>query len=60
MRIGIIGSGRIGGNAARLFARAGHELLLSFSRDRDKLERLPPRSAPASARRARRHGSATW
>ena len=40
MRIGVIGAGRIGGNAARLFARAGHELLLSFSRDQDKLERL--------------------
>jgi predicted dinucleotide-binding enzyme len=40
MRIGIIGAGRIGGNAARLFARAGHELLLSYSRDRDNLERL--------------------
>jgi predicted dinucleotide-binding enzyme len=40
MRIGIIGTGRIGGNAARLFAGAGHDLMLSFSRDRDKLERL--------------------
>ena len=40
MRIGVVGAGRIGGNAARLFARAGHELLLSFSRDQDKLERL--------------------
>jgi 8-hydroxy-5-deazaflavin:NADPH oxidoreductase len=40
MRIGIIGAGRIGGNAARLFARAGHELVLSFSRDPDKLAAL--------------------
>jgi 8-hydroxy-5-deazaflavin:NADPH oxidoreductase len=40
MRIGIIGAGRIGGNAARLFAKAGHEVLLSFSRDQSKLERL--------------------
>jgi predicted dinucleotide-binding enzyme len=40
MRIGIVGAGRIGGNAARLFARAGHELLLSFSRDQERLERL--------------------
>jgi len=39
MRIGVIGSGRIGGNAARLFAQSGHELLLSFSRDQDKLAR---------------------
>jgi 8-hydroxy-5-deazaflavin:NADPH oxidoreductase len=38
VRIGIIGAGRIGGNAARLFARAGHEVLLSYSRDPAKLE----------------------
>jgi predicted dinucleotide-binding enzyme len=40
MRIGIIGAGRIGGNAARLFAQAGHEVLVSFSRDQDRLEQL--------------------
>jgi predicted dinucleotide-binding enzyme len=40
MRIGVIGAGRIGGNAARLFARAGHEVLVSFSRDPRKLEAL--------------------
>jgi predicted dinucleotide-binding enzyme len=33
----VIGAGRIGGGAARLLARAGHELLLSYSRDPDKL-----------------------
>jgi predicted dinucleotide-binding enzyme len=37
MKIGVIGAGRIGGNAARLFAGAGHDLLLSFSRDPDRL-----------------------
>jgi 8-hydroxy-5-deazaflavin:NADPH oxidoreductase len=40
MRIGVIGAGRIGGNAARLFAKAGHEVLVSFSRDPQKLEAL--------------------
>ena len=40
VRIGIIGAGRIGGNAGRLFARAGHEVLFGFSRDAAKLERL--------------------
>jgi 8-hydroxy-5-deazaflavin:NADPH oxidoreductase len=40
MRIGIIGTGRIGGNAARLFAKAGHDVVLSFSRDQDKLAAL--------------------
>ena len=40
MRIGVIGAGRIGGNAARLFAKAGHDVLVSFSRDQRKLEAL--------------------
>jgi 8-hydroxy-5-deazaflavin:NADPH oxidoreductase len=37
MKIGVIGAGRIGGNAARLFAAEGHDVLLSFSRDPDRL-----------------------
>jgi 8-hydroxy-5-deazaflavin:NADPH oxidoreductase len=40
MKLGIIGAGRIGGNAARLFAAAGHEVLLSFSRDPARLSAL--------------------
>jgi 8-hydroxy-5-deazaflavin:NADPH oxidoreductase len=40
MRIGVIGAGRIGGNCARQAARAGHEVMLSFSRDPSSLERL--------------------
>jgi 8-hydroxy-5-deazaflavin:NADPH oxidoreductase len=40
MRIGIVGTGRIGANAARLFAKAGHDVMLSFSRDQDKLAAL--------------------
>jgi predicted dinucleotide-binding enzyme len=40
VRVGVIGAGRIGGNAGRLFSRAGHEVLFSFSRDRAKLEAL--------------------
>ena len=35
MKIGIIGSGMIGGTAARLFARAGHEVAISNSRGRE-------------------------
>src|SRR5919109_5172415 len=38
--IGVIGAGRIGGNAARLLARAGHDVTVSFSRDSDKLQAL--------------------
>lgn len=37
MRIAIIGAGRIGGNAARLWSRAGHDVLITFSRDPDRL-----------------------
>ena len=44
MRVGIIGSGRIGGNAGRLFAKAGHEVLFSFARDPAKLEALAARA----------------
>jgi 8-hydroxy-5-deazaflavin:NADPH oxidoreductase len=39
MKVGVIGAGRIGGNAARLLAAAGHEVMLSFSRDQAKLAR---------------------
>jgi predicted dinucleotide-binding enzyme len=40
MKIGIVGAGRIGGNCARQFAKGGHEVKLSFSRDPGKLESL--------------------
>jgi 8-hydroxy-5-deazaflavin:NADPH oxidoreductase len=40
MRIGIVGAGRIGGNCARRFAKGGHNVKLSFSRDRKRLEAL--------------------
>lgn len=40
MKIGIIGSGNIGATAARLFARAGHEVAVSNSRGGSGLEEL--------------------
>jgi 8-hydroxy-5-deazaflavin:NADPH oxidoreductase len=40
MKIGIIGSGNIGATAARLFARAGHEVAVSNSRGGAGLEAL--------------------
>jgi len=40
MRIGIIGSGRIGGTLARLFVRAGHEVRVSNSRGPETLAEL--------------------
>jgi 8-hydroxy-5-deazaflavin:NADPH oxidoreductase len=60
MKIGVIGAGRIGGNAARLFAAAGHDVLLSFSRDQDRLAELAAsigaRAAVGSPRDAARFG----
>jgi len=40
MRIAVIGPGRIGGNAARLLARAGHDVRVAFSRDEERLRAL--------------------
>jgi 8-hydroxy-5-deazaflavin:NADPH oxidoreductase len=37
MRLAIVGAGRIGGNAARLWSRAGHDVLICFSRHPDQL-----------------------
>jgi hypothetical protein len=37
VRIAIVGAGRIGGNAARLWSRAGHDVLICFSRHADQL-----------------------
>jgi predicted dinucleotide-binding enzyme len=42
VRIAIVGAGRIGGNAARSWSRAGHDVLISFSRHPDQ---LAPRAA---------------
>jgi predicted dinucleotide-binding enzyme len=40
MKIGFIGSGHIGGTLARLFARRGHEVAVSNSRDPETLRDL--------------------
>jgi 8-hydroxy-5-deazaflavin:NADPH oxidoreductase len=37
VKIGLIGAGRIGGNLARRWTEAGHDVLISFSRDPDRL-----------------------
>ena len=55
VRIGIIGSGRIGGNAGKLFAKAGHEVMFSFSRDAQKLRGAGSRGGQ---RRPRGHSGA--
>ena len=40
MRVGILGSGLMGGKLGTLFARAGHDVVFSYSRSDRKLERL--------------------
>jgi predicted dinucleotide-binding enzyme len=49
MRIGILGSGLMGGKLGTIFARAGHEVVFSYARSERKLERLA-RKAGAKAR----------
>jgi predicted dinucleotide-binding enzyme len=40
MKIGIIGAGNIGGNAAKLFVKAGHEIAIANSRGAETLKDL--------------------
>jgi predicted dinucleotide-binding enzyme len=49
MRIGILGSGLMGGKLGTLFARAGHSVVFSYSHSEAKLRRL----AKAAGRNAR-------
>jgi hypothetical protein len=44
VKIGIIGAGNIGGNAAALLAKAGHDIVVSFSREDAKLRELADRT----------------
>jgi len=48
MRIGILGSGLMGGKLGTLFARTGHDVVFSYARSRKKLEKLA-REAGANA-----------
>ena len=49
MRIGILGSGLMGGKLGTIFARAGHEVVFSYARSEQKLKRLA-RDAKGKAR----------
>jgi predicted dinucleotide-binding enzyme len=49
MRIGILGCGLMGSKLGTLFARAGHEVVFSYARHRNKLEELA-REAGKNAR----------
>ena len=49
MRIGILGSGLMGGKLGTIWARAGHDVVFSYARSERKLKRLA-REAQGSAR----------
>ena len=49
MRIGILGSGLMGGKLGTLWARAGHEIVFSYARSEQKLKKLA-REAQGNAR----------
>ena len=49
MRVGILGSGLMGGKLGTIFARAGHEVVFSYAQSNEKLTRLA-RAAQGKAR----------
>jgi 8-hydroxy-5-deazaflavin:NADPH oxidoreductase len=49
MRVGILGSGLMGGKLGTIFARAGHEVVFSYARSEQKLKKLA-RNAKGKAR----------
>jgi 8-hydroxy-5-deazaflavin:NADPH oxidoreductase len=49
VRVGILGSGLMGGKLGTIFARAGHEVVFSYARSEQKLKRLA-REAQGKAR----------
>jgi 8-hydroxy-5-deazaflavin:NADPH oxidoreductase len=49
MRVGILGSGLMGGKLGTIFTRAGHEVVFSYARSEHKLTRLA-RDAKGKAR----------
>src|SRR5437867_1470739 len=49
MRVGILGSGLMGGKLGTIFARAGHEVVFSYARSEQKLKKLA-REAKGQAR----------
>ncbi len=49
MRVGILGSGLMGGKLGTIFARAGHEVVFSYAHSKEKLKQLA-RDARGDAR----------
>jgi predicted dinucleotide-binding enzyme len=46
MRVGVLGSGLMGAKLGVIFSRAGHEVVFSYARDPEKLERLAREAGP--------------
>jgi predicted dinucleotide-binding enzyme len=46
MRVGILGSGLMGGKLGTLFARAGHHVVFSYAKTKGKLARLAREAGP--------------
>ena len=59
MRIGILGSGLMGGKLGTLFARAGHDVVFSYARSKAKLQRLA-RGTNGNARAGTPREAATY
>jgi len=49
MRVGLVGSGLMGGKLGTILARAGHEVVFSYARSEEKLRKLA-RDADGKAR----------
>jgi hypothetical protein len=62
MRVGILGSGLMGGKLGTIFARAGHEVIFSYSRSEQKLRKLARdakgKSRPGTPREAAQEADA--
>jgi hypothetical protein len=48
MRIGILGSGLMGGKLGTVLARAGHEVIFSYARSQEKLKQLAQQAHPSA------------
>ncbi len=63
MRIGILGPGRMGSHLGTMFARVGHEVSFSYSRNQQKLSDLAAsagKNAQASTPAEAALNAATW
>jgi len=59
VRIGILGSGLMGGKLGTLFAKAGHHLVFSYARSPRKLERLARAAGPLASAGTVREATST-